>query len=47
MKKKKEIALDEWTTEEYIDWFIEETKKTLINKVIVASKGLRALNKGG
>ena len=43
MKKKKEIALDEWTTEEYIDWFIEETKKTLINKCIIVSRNLEHL----
>ena len=43
MKKKKEITLDEWTTENYIDWFIEEIKKTLINKCTVVSRNLEHL----
>jgi len=43
MKKKKEVALDKWTTEECIDWFIEETKKNLINRLIYISRDLSNL----
>ena len=28
------------------DWFIRKRRDYLINRIIVASKGLRALNKG-